>query len=66
MSTRLALLTRREHIRQKVGDLLAGAKFSPCGPVVGHDRIKHCTSLPDLIGRNLSVENCDREEPAQR
>ncbi len=30
---------------EKLGDLLAGAKFSPCGPVVGHDRLKHCSSL---------------------
>jgi len=43
---------------EKVGDLLAGAKFAPCGPVVGHDRLKHCTSLPDLIGRHLLVEYC--------
>lgn len=34
---------------EKVGDLLAGAKFAPCGPVVGHDRLKHCSSLPDLM-----------------
>jgi len=48
----------------KVGDLLAGAKFAPCGPVVGHDRIKSCTSLPDLIGRHLLVEYCGRHELA--
>ena len=41
---------------KKLGDLLAGAKFAPCGPVSGHDRIKHCSSLPDLIGRHLLVE----------
>lgn len=46
----------------KVGDLLAGAKFAPCGPVSGHDRIKHCSSLPDLIGRHLLVEYCGRHE----
>ena len=49
---------------EKVGDLLAGAKFAPCGPVVGHDRIKYCTSLPDLIGRHLLVEYCGRKELA--
>ena len=49
---------------EKVGDLLAGAKFAPCGPVVGHDRLKHCSSLPDLIGRHLLVEYCGREELA--
>jgi hypothetical protein len=47
---------------EKVGDLLAGAKFAPCGPVSGHDRIKHCTSLPDLIGRHLLIEYCGRHE----
>jgi hypothetical protein len=47
---------------EKVGDLLAGAKFAPCGPVSGHDRLKHCTSLPDLIGRHLLVEYCGRHE----
>src|ERR1700704_4900622 len=31
---------------EKVGDLLTGGKFSPCGPVVGHDRLKQCSSLP--------------------
>ena len=46
----------------KVGDLLAGAKFAPCGPVVGHDHLKHCSSLPDLIGRHLLVEYCGRHE----
>jgi len=47
---------------EKVGELLAGAKFAPCGPVVGHDRIKYCTSLPDLIGRHLLIECCGRED----
>jgi ribonucleoside-diphosphate reductase alpha chain len=49
---------------EKVGDLLAGAKFAPCGPVSGHDRLKHCSSVPDLIGRHLLVEYCGREELA--
>lgn len=47
---------------EKVGDLLAGANFAPCGPVSGHDRLKSCTSLPDLIGRHLFVEYCGRHE----
>jgi hypothetical protein len=46
----------------KVGDLLAGAQFAPCGPLSRHDRIKYCTSLPDLIGRHLLVEYCGRHE----
>lgn len=49
---------------EKVGDLLTGAKFAPCGPVSGHDRLKHCSSLPDLIGRHLLVEYCGRDELA--
>lgn len=49
---------------EKVGDLLTGIKFEPCGPVSGHDRIKYCSSLPDLIGRHLLVEFCGREELA--
>src|SRR6195256_2000198 len=49
---------------EKVGDLLTGAKFAPCGPVSGHDRLKSCTSLPDLIGRHLLVEYCGREDLA--
>ena len=49
---------------EKVGDLLAGAKFEPCGPVTGHDRLKQCSSLPDLIGRHLLVEHCCRHKMA--
>ena len=49
---------------EKVGDLLAGAKFEPCGPVSGHDHLKHCSSLPDLIGRHLLVEYCGRDDLA--
>lgn len=47
---------------ETVGELLAGAKFAPCGPVSGHDRLKQCSSLPDLIGRHLLVEYCGRHE----
>lgn len=47
---------------EKVGDLLAGAKFAPCGPVSGHDHLKHYSSVPDLIGRHLLVEYCGRHE----
>lgn len=49
---------------EKVGDLLAGAKFEPCGPVPGHDHLKHRSSLPDLIGRHLLVKYCGRHELA--
>lgn len=49
---------------EKVGDLLAGAQFAPCGPVSGHDRLKHCSSLPDLIGRHLLIEHCGRDDMA--
>ncbi len=49
---------------EKVGDLLASAKFEPCSPVVGHVRLKHCTSIPDLIGRHLLIEYCGRDDLA--
>jgi hypothetical protein len=41
-----------------------GQAFRSSGPVSGHDRLKSCTSLPDLIGRHLLVEYCGREELA--
>src|SRR4029077_2753849 len=47
---------------EKVDELLPGAKFAPGGPVLGHERIKHCTRLPDLIGRHLLIECCERED----
>ena len=49
---------------EKIGDLLTGAKFTPCGPVSEHDRLKQCSSLPDLIGRHLLVKYCGCEELA--
>jgi len=49
---------------EKLSDLLTGAKFSPCGPVCGHERLKYCSSLPDLIGRHLLVEYCGRDDLA--
>ncbi len=48
----------------KVADMLHSTKFAPCGPVTGHARIKHCSSLPDLIGRHLLIEYCGREDLA--
>ncbi|HXC67302.1 MAG TPA: hypothetical protein VN638_07770 [Nitrospiraceae bacterium] len=39
-------------------------RFEPYGPVSGHDLFKHCSSLPDLIGRHLVVEHCGREDLA--
>ena len=49
---------------EKVGDLLTGVQFAPYGPVTGHDRLKYCSSLPDLIGRHLLIEYCGRDELA--
>lgn len=49
---------------EKVGEMLMGAKFEPAGPVQLHARIKNCTSLPDLIGRHLLVEFCNRADLA--
>lgn len=39
-------------------------EFEPAGPVTGHDRIKNCSSLPDLIGRYLLLPYCGREDVA--
>ena len=49
---------------EKVGEMLRGVQFEPAGSVNGHEHIKHCTSLPDLIGRHLLVEYCGREDLA--
>ncbi|MDI3467932.1 MAG: Ribonucleotide reductase of class II (coenzyme B12-dependent) [Nitrospira sp.] len=49
---------------EKVGAMLLGSKFEPAGPVTLHPRIKNCTSLPDLIGRHLLVEFCNRADLA--
>lgn len=49
---------------EKVGEMLLGAKFEPAGPVSLHPRIRNCTSLPDLIGRHLLVEFCNRADLA--
>ena len=46
---------------EKVGDLLADAKFEPCGPVVGQDRLTHGSSLPNRIGRHRLMVYCDRD-----
>jgi|SRR5215831_1953154 len=49
---------------EQLGELLAGVKFEPCGPVSGHDRLRQCSSPPDLIGRHLLVEYCHRDDLA--
>lgn len=61
---RLMSVALQDASLEKLADLLTGAKFEPAGPVSGHDRIRHCTSLPDLIGRHLLIEYCGREELA--
>ena len=33
-------------------------KAMESGPVSGHDRLKHCSSVPDLIGRHLCSSRC--------
>lgn len=65
VAARLMSLALQHGVRlERIGDLLAGAKLAPYGPVSEHDRIKHCSSLPDLIGRHLLVEYCGRHELA--
>ena len=49
---------------EKLADMLHQTKFEPCGAVAGHARIKHCSSLPDLIGRHLLIEYSGREDLA--
>lgn len=49
---------------EKTAEMLHQTKFEPAGQVTGHDRIKHCSSLPDLIGRYLLLEYCNREDVA--
>lgn len=49
---------------EKAAEMLYQTKFEPAGPLTGHDRIKHCSSLPDLIGRYLLLEYCNREDVA--
>ena len=46
----------------KVVDLLAGAKFCPCGPVNRHNRIKGCWSFAGPHGRHLLMKDCERHE----
>ncbi|HSL05955.1 MAG TPA: hypothetical protein VK901_20765 [Nitrospiraceae bacterium] len=41
---------------EHVGDLFAGAKGEPCGPVFVRDGLKHFSSVSDLIGRRLLME----------
>lgn len=61
-----SLVLQHGALLEKVGDLLAGAECTPRGPVVGHDCLKHCTSLPDLIGRRPFIGYCGCEELAHR
>jgi ribonucleoside-diphosphate reductase alpha chain len=48
----------------KAAEMLYQTKFEPAGPVSGHERIKNCSSIPDLIGRYLLLEYCGREDVA--
>ena len=48
----------------KVAGMFHNTKFAPAGPVTGRPRIKHCCSLPDLIGRHLLIDYCGREDLA--
>lgn len=49
---------------ETAAEMLHQTQFAPCGPVIGHGRIKACSSLPDLIGRYLLLEYCGREDVA--
>lgn len=41
-----------------------GTRFAPCGPVVGDDRIKNCTSILDWVARYCLVNFCGRSDLA--
>lgn len=45
-------------------DLFIGTRNDPCGPVVGHDRITQCTSIMDLIARDMAITFLQREDLA--
>lgn len=45
-------------------DAFTFVRFDPTGPVHGHDRIKMCTSVLDLIFRDLGLHYLGREELA--
>ena len=49
--TRLLSLALQHGQAWEDGDLPAGANCVPCGPIIGHDRLKRCSSLSNLIGR---------------
>jgi ribonucleoside-diphosphate reductase alpha chain len=49
---------------EKAAGMLYQTRFEPAGPITGHDRIKNCSSIPDLIGRYLLLEYCGREDVA--
>lgn len=43
---------------------LLGTRFEPNGPVMGHERLKNCTSIFDAIARHLAVEYLGRDDLA--
>ena len=49
--TRLLSLALQHGKAEMVEDLLAEVNCVPCGPIIGHDRLKCCSSLSNLIGR---------------
>lgn len=58
---RRVLPPRRLHITQKVKITSQRTLHLASG----HGHLKHCTSLPDLIGRHLLVESCGHHDLAQ-
>ncbi len=40
----------------RVGTMLEGVQCSPAGPAQGDARIRFCRSVPDLIGKYLTLE----------
>ena len=59
----LSLSLQYGALTEKIGDLLAEAQCAPWGSVSGHARLKHYSSLPDLIDQHLLGEHCGRHQP---
>lgn len=44
--------------------LFIGTRCEPCGQVKGHSRITQCTSIMDLIARDMAITFLDRQDLA--
>lgn len=49
---------------EEIVDAWQFQKFEPFGSVIGHDRLKLCSSIVDYIGRELAITHLGRDELA--